>query len=86
MGTGEDRRPLTAMTVDSEESGGDGRPGGTAAGGGDTSEATSAAADEAGSGGRHGAKTSARERVAGSQENRAGSPTNWEAEGGTARE
>ena len=40
-------------------------PGGTAAGGGNTWEVTSAATDKAVSGGRHGARPGVRERVAG---------------------
>ena len=47
-------------------------PGGTAAGRSETRKATSAATDEAGSGGRHGARSGERERVAGRRENPAG--------------
>ena len=72
MGEGEAGRPMTEMTGASEERSLDGIPGGEAAGGGDTGEATATAADEAGARGRHGAKTVARERVAGRQENPAG--------------
>ena len=69
MGAGEDGRPLTAKAGESEEISADGEPGGTAAGRGDTGDATSATADEAGSGGHHWARTATRERVAGRQEN-----------------
>ena len=72
MGAGEAGRPLTATVGATEERGADGRPGGAAAGRDDTGKATSAAADKAGAGGRHGAKIEARERVAGRQENPAG--------------
>ena len=72
MGVGYARRPLTATAGATRERGVDSRPGGAAAGRGDTCEATSAAADEAGAGGRHGAKTAARERVAGRRENPSG--------------
>ena len=72
MEAGEARQPLTATAGDVEESRVDGGPGSAAAGRGVTREATSAAADEAGAGGRHGAKTAARERVAGWWENPAG--------------
>ena len=68
MGSGEARKPLTAMAGYSEESVADSIPGGAAAGGGNTGDATYVDADEAGAGGRHGAKTVARERVAGRRE------------------
>ena len=69
MGAGEARSPLTEMAGSTEEYEADGIPGGAAAGGGDTSKATYAAADEEGSGGCHGEKTVARERVSGRREN-----------------
>ena len=48
------------------------QPGVIAAGGSKTGKATSAAADEAGAGGRHGARSGVRDRVVGWQENPAG--------------
>ena len=61
-----------AKVGESEESGANSKPGGAAVSGGDTGNSTSAAAYEAGAGGRHGARTTARERVAGWRENMAG--------------
>ena len=72
MGAGGAGRPLTATAGDTEERGADGRPWGAAAGMGDTGQATSAAANKAGAGGRHGEKTATRERVASRRENLAG--------------
>ena len=56
----------------SEGNGPDGELGSAAAGGGDTGDATSAAADEAGAESHHGARAASRERVTGRQENTAG--------------
>ena len=58
---------MMATIGESEGSGTDGGPGGEAAGGGETLEATSRYADAAGSGGRHGAKKRERERFDGQQ-------------------
>ena len=74
MGAKEARRPLTATEEATEESGADGRPGVAAAGGGDAGEATSTAADKVGAEGRHGAKTAARERIAGRRVLQSGRP------------
>ena len=74
MGAGEARRKMTATAEGSEENGADGKHRGAAAGGGDTGDATSTAADEAEAGGLHGARTAARERVADRRENPAGEP------------
>ena len=62
---GEAGRLLTARAENTGERGVGNRSGGAAANRGNTCKAISAAADEEGAGGRHGAKTAARERVAG---------------------
>ena len=72
MGEGGARMQMKATAGGSEENGADEKQGSAAADGGDTGDATSAAADEAGLGGRHGAIIAARERVAGRRENPSG--------------
>ena len=74
METGLTRRQLTTTAKRVAENGADGAHGGPAAGGGDTRDAASAAANKVGVGYRHGATTTARERVAGRQGNPAGEP------------
>ena len=69
MGVGEDGMPLMVTAGATRERGVENRPGGAAAGRGDTCKYTSAAADKAGEGGRHGSK---RERAASRRENPAG--------------
>ena len=68
-GAGEAGRPFLETAKATEESGADGKQGGAVAGRSAAADATSAAANKAGAGGRHGARTWARERVAGRQEN-----------------
>ena len=60
-----------------QDSGAGGLPGYAAAGRGDTRKATSAAADKAGVGGRHGKRPGVRGRIAGQQETRLASPQEW---------
>ena len=74
MGEGEARRQPTATARGSEENGTDDKKVGTSAVGGNTRNATSAAADKAGAGGRHGARTAARERDASWWEKSASKP------------
>ena len=59
-GPGEAGRLLTAIGGESEESGADSEPEGAVAGGGNTTDATSTAADEVGARGHHGWRTGAR--------------------------
>ena len=71
-GVGWDGKPRTAPEGGTRESGADRHLGDAMAGGGNTGEASSAAADEAGAGGRHGARPDQRKRLAGRRENPAG--------------
>ena len=71
-GPGESGRPLTAIVGESEESRADSEPEGAVAGGGNTTDSTSAAADEVGARGHHGWRTGAREKVAGRREKPSG--------------
>ena len=70
-GAGEAGRPLTATAGESDGSGAEDDPRDAAARGGATANVTSAAANKAGAGGRHGAKHRERERVAVRWENTA---------------
>ena len=60
-GAGEDGRPLKPMFGELEKSSAKDDPGGAATGGGATSDATSADANEDGTGDRHGASSEVRE-------------------------
>ena len=71
-GAGEISKMWTAMARVPQGSGAGPLPGGTAAGKSNTREVTSAGADEAGEGVRHGARPGVRERVAGRWENLSG--------------
>ena len=62
----------TATILGTKESGAEELTGGTAAGGREIGKAISASEDEAGAGGRHGARSKVRDRVAGQQKNIAG--------------
>ena len=86
-GLGEAGRPLkvTVTAGESDRSGTVDRPGGAAASGGATSEATSVAVDKAGAGGHHGEISEVRERVAGRRENPTGESSGVGGEGGRAR-
>ena len=67
-GLREASRLLTEMAGKSAESGAEDEPGSTATGRGATADVTSAAANKAGGGGRHGARSGVRERVSGRRE------------------
>ena len=72
MGAGEAGILLTVTEGVTEESVEDGGPGSAAARGSNTGEGNCAASDKAGVGGHHGAKTAAREKVAGQRKNPSG--------------
>ena len=72
MGAGEAGILLTVTEGVTEESVEDGGPGSAAARGSNTGEGNCAASDKAGVGGHHGAKTVAREKVAGQRKNPSG--------------
>ena len=72
MGEGEIGMMLTPTEEESEGSGAEYGPGGAAAGGGATLDATSKNADRSGAGDRHGAGKRERERVVGQQKTPAG--------------